>query len=632
MQFTQSFDANGNRTKLSAKIGTTDDFVNNYTFDALDRMTRVIQADVPGGNTVADKRVDFSYLLDGRFSSITRYEDLIGTEFLGQSHFNYDATGRLKVLRHRSGTTTFADYGFTYDAANRLTGFTNSKYPTESVTHTYDNRGQLLTGDRTGTTSDETYTYDDNGNRNNGGFTPSTNNRLTTDGTYNYTYDDEGNITKRTKISDNSYTDYAWDHRNRLVSVTDRTSGGTQTQQVTYAYDAFNRLVKRTQQSTIGSPITTGYFVHDGDQIVLELHSGGNVAHRLLWGPAVDQALADEVGGGGEVYWYFTDHLGSVRDVATYDTSTNFTTIANHLAFDSFGRRSESTPTLSDFDIGFTGKWFDRATGLQWNVNRWYNPAIQRWMSEDIIWDGVNKYAYVGNSPTKYIDPSGLASEEPQGYLGGVRDVLLGIGDAATGTVEGLWWIVTHPRDARDGIARSVSHPIQTGTTIWHDICVKSEMLRGQGALVGDVLIGVASGGALKAAKVVPRPRLSNPQLVNEIAVRAENWGVRRGFQPSGVAGSLQHDYAKRLLRRYQNINGERGLHTEVRYVNRHPWQEGMPCKGSILLDVVEGPLDNPIRVYDYKFWQATLEQKRIEQIYGVSGIPTSVPIIVVKP
>ena len=407
--FTQVFEANGNRTKLSAKIGATDDFVNNYTFDAAGRMTRITQADVVGGNTVADKRVDFSYLLDGRFSSITRYEDLLGAEFVGQSHFNYDATGRLKVLRHRSGTTTFADYGFAYDAANRLIGFTNSKYPTENRTYTYDNRGQLLGA--TGSAS-ESYTYDDNGNRDNGGFTPGTNNRLTTDGIHTYTYDDEGNITKRTKISDSSYTDYTWDHRNRLTSVTDKTSSGTQTQQVTYAYDAFNRLVKRTQQGTAGGPIATGYFVYDGDQMVLELEPDADVAHRLLWGPAVDQALADEAGGGGEVYWYFTDHLGSVRDVATYNTTTNVTTIANHIAFDSYGKRtSETNSSLGDFDVGFTGKWFDRATGLQWNLNRWYNPAIQRWMSEDPIGfagGDANLSRYVGNAPTGFIDPDGL--------------------------------------------------------------------------------------------------------------------------------------------------------------------------------------------------------------------------------
>jgi RHS repeat-associated protein len=108
------------------------------------------------------------------------------------------------------------------------------------------------------------------------------------------------------------------------------------------------------------------------------------------------------------------DHLGTVRDVADYNGTTDVTTIANHIAFDSFGKRvSETNSALGDFDIGFTGKWFDRATGLQWNVNRWYNPSIQRWMSEDPIGfapGDANLYRYVGNSPTMRTDPSGVAA------------------------------------------------------------------------------------------------------------------------------------------------------------------------------------------------------------------------------
>jgi hypothetical protein len=61
------------------------------------------------------------------------------------------------------------------------------------VTYTYDNRGQVTKADYT-TQTDETYTFDDNGNRNNSGFIPTTNNRLAEDVNYWYAYDDEGNI------------------------------------------------------------------------------------------------------------------------------------------------------------------------------------------------------------------------------------------------------------------------------------------------------------------------------------------------------------------------------------------------------------------------------------------------------
>ena len=49
------------------------------------------------------------------------------------------------------------------------------------------------------------------------GYQTGSNNRLTNDGTYSYEYDNEGNRTRRTKTSTNEKTEYAWDHRNRLI-------------------------------------------------------------------------------------------------------------------------------------------------------------------------------------------------------------------------------------------------------------------------------------------------------------------------------------------------------------------------------------------------------------------------------
>jgi RHS repeat-associated protein len=152
--------------------------------------------------------------------------------------------------------------------------------------------------------------------------------------------------------------------------------------------------------------------------MVLVLVNGTDVEHRLLWGPAVDQALADETGS-GDVYWYLTDHLGTVRDVAEYNSGTNTTTVENHIVYDSFGRRtSETNSSLGAFGVGYTGKWFDRDTGLAWHWNRWYNPEIQRWMSEDPIGfeaGDANMYRYVGNTVTTHVDHSGLIGEMPGG-------------------------------------------------------------------------------------------------------------------------------------------------------------------------------------------------------------------------
>ncbi|MFY8093122.1 MAG: RHS repeat-associated core domain-containing protein [Niveispirillum sp.] len=58
----------------------------------------------------------------------------------------------------------------------------------------------------------------------------------------------------------------------------------------------------------------------------------------------------------------------------------------------------------------YAGMRFDAETGLYHTPNRAYDPQDGRWMQLDPIGikDGLNRYAYVKNSPLMYTDPSGL--------------------------------------------------------------------------------------------------------------------------------------------------------------------------------------------------------------------------------
>ena len=80
--------------------------------------------------------------------------------------------------------------------------------------------------------------------------------------------------------------------------------------------------------------------------------------------------------------------------------------------------------------------------------------------------------------------------------------------------------------------------------------------------------------------------------------------GTRHGLGRGSTAGISKHAYADRLLTRYQQMFGNRGLHPEVRYIDGAPWRQGVdPLKGSVRLDVVEGPLNNPTWVWDCQLW-----------------------------
>ncbi len=64
--------------------------------------------------------------------------------------------------------------------------------------------------------------------------------------------------------------------------------------------------------------------------------------------------------------------------------------------------------------IGYTGRPLDLVTGLQNNLNRWYDARTGRWISEDPIGfaaGDANLYRYVGNGPVDAVDPTGLEWE-----------------------------------------------------------------------------------------------------------------------------------------------------------------------------------------------------------------------------
>ncbi|NMC19896.1 MAG: RHS repeat-associated core domain-containing protein, partial [Thermogutta sp.] len=59
----------------------------------------------------------------------------------------------------------------------------------------------------------------------------------------------------------------------------------------------------------------------------------------------------------------------------------------------------------------FTGRPFDQDSRLRYNLNRWYDSSVGRWLSEDPIGfaagDG-NLYRYVRNNVAVWGDPLGL--------------------------------------------------------------------------------------------------------------------------------------------------------------------------------------------------------------------------------
>jgi RHS repeat-associated protein len=389
--------------------------------------------------------------------SNTRYAGTTTANPVAESEYEYDGLARLTSLAHTS--STFGEtHEYAYDSAGRVAEY-ESLRNLNVITYAYDPTGQLIGAESSNENAiDESYAHDANGNRtevenwqsqlygdDEVSYSIDDGNRYSEDTGYVYAYDEEGNLTQKTFVADDSYdrTVFVWDHRNRLTAVELYAGNGTSSTEnddllrtVSYLYDAFNQLVYRNEEEE-GGNTQQSVFVHDAGQVVLQFDrtdtenpgslTAGDLSHRYLWGPAVDQLLADELvedlydAEDNEVLWALNDRLGSVTDMVD-----NSGTERLHRAFDSsFGNivaerhyDDEGTevgpndPGYIDEAFAFTGRWYDKATGLQNNLNRWYDPKTGRWLSEDpigIVAAGdANAYRYVGNGPTNETDPNGL--------------------------------------------------------------------------------------------------------------------------------------------------------------------------------------------------------------------------------
>ena len=103
---------------------------------------------------------------------------------------------------------------------------------------------------------------------------------------------------------------------------------------------------------------------------------------------------------------YRFDGLGSVMQVT--DGSQN---IVASYKYDAWGNdlTDPQSPIPNPFRyVGGLGYYSDKDSGLKLLGVRYYYTGLGRFWSVDPIKDGVNWYAYVGNNPANFVDPSGL--------------------------------------------------------------------------------------------------------------------------------------------------------------------------------------------------------------------------------
>ena len=109
--------------------------------------------------------------------------------------------------------------------------------------------------------------------------------------------------------------------------------------------------------------------------------------------------------------YIYADHLNTPRRVAASDTNK----IVWKWESTPFGETKPNEDPDNDnntfaLNLRYPGQYFDKESGLHYNINRYYNPSLGRYMQSDPIGleGGENTYLYADANPLTKYDESGL--------------------------------------------------------------------------------------------------------------------------------------------------------------------------------------------------------------------------------
>lgn len=371
-------------------------------YDLLGRRTSLT---TPSGQRLSFRHDDSGRLaaidLDGEVLSEHRYDEygreVARTQGSLATTFEHDPMGRLVRQHAARKDTAVLGRRYGYDEAGRVASIDDLR--SGASHYVYDPVDRLV---QVQGLTPERFVHDPAGNllgdSPQGGLVKG--DRLLMQGDRHYAYDDAGNLVEqRSGKGGHAVTRYGYDGDNRLTIA--ETAQG----RVEFGYDALGR---RTFKHSVHGDTR---FVYDGVHLLGESSGGANRTYVFEPNSFRPVAVVDEAEGAlRKVSHYHLDHLGTPRELTDADGR-----IVWSARYRAYGALALAEVNEVANPLRFPGQYHDAETGLHYNLNRYYDPTVGRFIHQDPIGllGGANVYQYAPN-PSNWVDPMGLTGECPK--------------------------------------------------------------------------------------------------------------------------------------------------------------------------------------------------------------------------
>ena len=330
-----------------------------------------------------------------------------------ETAYTYDGDGNVRTLETRAGKTVLLSFAYRYDGNGNRTAKTGTQATLGGIisgsnvldiSYAYDVRGQLLEERRNG--ASVCYAYDKAENRirktdaqGEIRYLYNAKNQLITEESpadrNQFSYDRQGGIIEEKNLA--GIRLFSYNNRHQQTRVETET-GNVQENR----YDAEGLRFELLENGR-----RTSFVYHNGELLQEEGREEQGTSYHLGAGMEAFRR-------GQELSYYHRD-----EQLSTVFVTDGQGEIRNSYQYDAFGIPLETTEQLNN-RIRYTGQQYDDVTGQYYLRARYYNPVAGRFMQEDVYQgDGLNLYAYCGNNPVVYDDPSGYKRKAcpPQGKI-----------------------------------------------------------------------------------------------------------------------------------------------------------------------------------------------------------------------